>query len=127
MSKYVLDEKSISQISDSIQFNNQVLYSTTITTLKYWKMIEPFTASPIKRLETCETFLRYGVENNVLIKPVLPGITDLEITELLDLLKKHNIHYCVVRKLYYDDDILRSLIAMQKNEKTVDRGGTIEA
>lgn len=109
MSKYSLDEKSISSISQSIQYSHQLLYSTTITTIDHWRKIEPHTDPPFKRLETCKCFSKNGVDCNVMIKPFLPGITDLEINKIAELLGKYNVGYCVIGRLYINNEIQKHL------------------
>lgn len=109
MSKYKLDISLISKLAKYVQYTNQVLYSTTITTIDKWKTIEPNTVSPEERIKTCKEFKNQGIESNVLIKPFIPGTTDLELDKIIYLLKEYNITYCVIGKLYISDDILKSL------------------
>ena len=109
MSKYKLDISLISKLAKYVQYTNQVLYSTTITTIDKWETIEPNTVSPEERIKTCKEFKNQGIESNVLIKPFIPGMTDLELDKIIYLLKEYNITYCVIGKLYISDDILKSL------------------
>ena len=110
-----------------------MLYSTTITSLKKWDELEPFTFSPKKRLDTCNMFQEYGIESNVLIKPFLPGITDIEFEHIIDLLIERGIKYCVVGKLYLNKEIQYNLIHggimcenIIKEHSTLDCNGDIE-
>ncbi len=109
MSKYQIDEKSIERIAKIQLYPNQILYSTTITTIDLWKQIEPNTASPKNRLKTCYLFKNHGIESNVLIKPFITGITDKEIDSIIDLLLLYEISYCVLGVFYYTDEILNNM------------------
>ena len=133
MSKYGVDSKNASRIANNIQYHNQMLYSTTITSLEKWDELEPFTFSPKKRLDTCNLFQEYGIESNVLIKPFLPGITDIEFEHIIDLLIERGIKYCVVGKLYLNKEIQYNLIHsgimcenIIKEHSTLDCNGDIE-
>ena len=109
MSKYSLEPDLIQQVAKQRLYTDQLLYSTTVTTHSYWQMIEPFTSSPEKRLETCYEFKKYGVANNVLIKPFIPGVTDKDISRIIYLFKKYEIKHCVLGKLYINDAIFKDL------------------
>lgn len=56
----------------------EVTVSVTITTLdeKLWRLVEPTTAKPKKRLEAVATLRDHGIRAGVLMSPVLPGLTD---------------------------------------------------
>src|SRR5579872_3556641 len=56
----------------------QVTVCLTITTLDehLWRLIEPTTAKPRKRLEALTILREKGIRAGVLMSPVLPGITD---------------------------------------------------
>jgi DNA repair photolyase len=41
-----------------------------------WRLVEPGTPSPQKRLEVCVTLTGHGLRCNVLMAPILPGLTD---------------------------------------------------
>ncbi len=52
----------------------------TVTTLdeRLWRLIEPTTAKPKKRLEAISSLVDRGVRAGVLLSPILPGLTDDE-------------------------------------------------
>lgn len=110
MSKYSLPEQYVTQIVDSVQYEGQLLYSTTITSLNNWRKIEPLTSSPIDRLETCLRFHRLGVPTNVLLKPFFKEITGVEIEAIADQLLEYQIDYCTVGILYWDDNIMHKIL-----------------
>lgn len=131
MSKYQIDEKNIERIAKIQLYPNQILYSTTITTIDLWKQIEPNTTSPEKRLNTCLLFKRRGIESNVMIKPFISGITDKELDSIIDLLLLHKIAYCVLGVFYYTDEIhenMNSILAegIKSEQSFLDCNGSFE-
>ena len=105
MSKNTISQNSIDKIVSNVQFPNQLLYSSTITTILHWKKIEPAVSSPEERLETCLAFKRYNVPTNVLLKPFLLGITNIEIDEILDMLLKYKVDFCTLGVMYLNEKI----------------------
>lgn len=105
MSKYSLSENYVQVICNAVKYSGQLLYSTTITALKHWRRIEPNTAAPIERLQTCWNFINHGITTNVLLKPFIIGLTDVEIQFIADLLLKYQIQYCVLGVMYWNNTI----------------------
>ena len=56
----------------------EVTVCLTITTLdeKLWRLIEPTTSKPQRRLEALATLRENGINAGVLMSPILPGLTD---------------------------------------------------
>jgi len=109
MSKFTISEKHVHKICDSIQYKGQLLYSTTVTTFKKWDRIECNSSSPQERLITLHTFKKNNVPTNVMIKPLIPGITDSEIDLFEYYLKKYEVDYCVVGILFWTNELLNRL------------------
>lgn len=105
MSKNTLTQELIKKIADSVKYNGQLLYSTTITTIKEWRRIEPLTASPIDRLQTCYDFHGFGIPTNVLLKPFIPQLTGNEIAAIADLMIDYSIDYCTLGVMYWSQEI----------------------
>lgn len=105
MSKNMLSDEYITDITSSVMYSGQLLYSTTITSLDNWQRIEPCVASPLERLATCHKFHVYGIPTNVLLKPFLCGITDAEISSISDLLLEYSIDYCTLGIMYLSPEI----------------------
>lgn len=105
MSKNTLSQNSIDKIVSNVQFPNQLLYSSTITTVLHWQKIEPAVSSPEERLETCLAFKRYNIPTNILLKPFIPGITNIEIDDILDILLKYKVDFCTLGVMYVDGKI----------------------
>lgn len=100
ISKNLLDEKYVKELANQVQYENQLLYSTTITTVNKWSRIEPYTANPEKRLYTLALFKKHNIPTNLMIKPFIPGITDKEIDKFKEILRLEYIDYAVVGELY---------------------------
>lgn len=109
MSKYAPSNEIISKIVSGIQYEGQLLYSTTVTTIIYWDKIEPNTSSPIDRLNACKVFKQYNVPTNVMIKPFIEQITSEEIENIADIITKSKINFCVIGVLYHNAKIQKKL------------------
>lgn len=110
ISKNILDDYYIEELVENIMFNNQLLYSTTITTFKFHKIIEPNTSSPYDRLKILKSFNSKGIKTNVMIKPFLPNITSAEIENFRDEFLKNNVDYSVVGGFFVESiEMIKSL------------------
>lgn len=107
MSKNKLTEAEIEEIVTSIVYPNQLLYSTTIVTFEYSNVVERGVSSPKNRINMLERFSERGVPTNIMIKPFIPGITDVE--NFIKYICPIKVPYCVVGKLYLDDNIFENL------------------
>jgi DNA repair photolyase len=56
----------------------EVVVCVTVTTVdeKLWRLIEPTTSKPRKRLDAIAILREHGIRAGVLLSPILPGITD---------------------------------------------------
>ncbi len=107
MSKNALDDNYIEEICNAVQYKGQLLYSTTVTTIKKWTDLEPNTSCPIERLKTCCEFHNCGIPTNVLLKPFIESLTGVEIDEIASLLLKYHIDFCTVGIMYWNDAIIK--------------------
>jgi DNA repair photolyase len=105
MSRFSLKTDTIDKIVSLVKYKNQLLFSTSISTFRYWKEFEPNTDSPIQRLETLKLFEEREIPINLMIKPFLNGITDRESEDFVSAIKTFNIKYCVVGSLHWDEEI----------------------
>jgi DNA repair photolyase len=119
ISRFALHNSTIEEISSYSKYKNQILFSTSISTFRSWQEIEPNTDPPIDRLKTLSRFLERGIPANLMIKPFLNGITNLEVEDFTASLLRFNIKYCVVGSLHWNEDIREF---MRKTE----RGITVE-
>lgn len=105
ISKFAIDESVINEICSFIKYENQLLFSTSISTFKHWKDIELNTDSPLERLEVLHSFHGRGIPTNVMIKPFLNGITDKEVKDFVQYFNQFKVRYCVVGSLHWNEFI----------------------
>lgn len=109
MSRFRLSESIINEVSSCQRFPNQILFSTSLSTLKNWQEFERGSDSPEDRLSMLGAFLNKGITVNVMIKPFLPGVTDRESLEIGRALLDAGVTYCVAGSLHWNKEILSSL------------------
>jgi DNA repair photolyase len=119
ISKNVISIENIKQIFRNINYENQLLYSTTITTFKYHNLLEPNTSNPVERLNLLKKFKLLEVPTNVMIKPLLPGITNKEINEFVDFFQ-NSVDYCVVGNLLSKNNKINEIIETITNKKLIE-------
>lgn len=107
ISKNSIPVDIIKKIVPSILYKNQLLYSTTITTFEQHMQIEKNTSTPIERLDVLKKFQEYDISTNVMIKPFIYGITDLEAVLFTSLLKEYKVSFCVTGDYYVVNDGLK--------------------
>lgn len=123
MSKNSLCKNFVNEIIKAVRYPGQLLYSTTITSIDNWMNFEPGTSDPLERLKTCYMFHKAGCPTNVLIKPFIPKITDLEIEKIANLLLNHQIDYCTLGIMYLNSKISEKIQknAFLRNKLSLDR------
>lgn len=109
MSRYEVENKYLHNLSQLNRYNGHILYSTSITSFSKYREIEPYSDSPEKRLETVSRASQLGLATNVLVKPFISGITDLEAEDFITYFNKYDVKYCVVGKLMLDDENKKQL------------------
>ena len=114
MSKFLINEKDVEEISGYIKYENQMVFSTTITTLSDdWRLYESGCSSPLDRIALLELFKNKGVPINVMIKPFLFNITNKDIISLKRTFKDAGIEYCVVGDLFWDKNIEKNIASVE--------------
>jgi len=81
----------------------------------YRRLFEPFTASPLKRLENIKALMKTGIEVSVRIDPVIPSVTDSErdIEDLLRELHKAGVEEISVSSLIMRPSIMENFKKLQ--------------
>ncbi|MEO8399332.1 MAG: radical SAM protein, partial [Ignavibacteriaceae bacterium] len=84
ITKNSLIQRDIDILKEMAQ-ENLVSVTLSITSLdpKLCRVMEPRTASPIKRLETIEMLAKNNIPSGVNIAPIIPGLNDEEIPSIL--------------------------------------------
>ena len=86
----------------------QVNLSITSLDADLARRMEPRTASPNQRLETVRTLATAGIPTGVMIAPVIPGLTDTELPQIVQAAHEagaRTIHYLVLRLPYGVKDL----------------------
>ncbi len=108
MSRFELPEPVVDAVVDATAYPGQLLFSTSMSSVSRAAEIERYADPPQRRLLTLEAFRGRGVPTNVMVKPFIPGVTDADAGEIVELLRRHAVPLCVVGGLYWDDTIARS-------------------
>lgn len=81
----------------------------TIVTIRKAKLLEP-NAPPVElRLETVRNLRKAGLKPMIFIRPIIPGVTDTEIEEIVELAAKHGAIAAVLGSLRVTRNILNRL------------------
>jgi len=87
----------------------------TITTLKYYKQVEPLAPPPTERLELAKHLLRRGLHVSLFLRPIIPSVTTSEAREIAETAKKIGIKYTVIGSLRVTPGIIKRLEALSKS------------
>ena len=84
------------EASVSVNFSIPTLREET------WRLIEPGTPKPIKRLQAMERLSRAGIRTGVMLAPILPEITDSEdnLEEVVREAAQHGAHFIAPNVLH---------------------------
>ena len=125
MSRYELHANIIDGIAKANHYAGHILYSTSISSIERFREIEPYSDMPENRLRSLKILRDSGVATNVMVKPFILGITDLEATEIAMVLKKYEVEQCVVGDLLLDSRVKKEFsniglpISMENEEKQI--------
>lgn len=81
-----------------------ILYS--LTSLKYYKILEPYASPPIERLSVINKLSLKGVHVTLFIRPIIPGIIEEEIDDILKVGLENNVRRIVFGTLRINSFIL---------------------
>ncbi|MEL5898513.1 hypothetical protein AAGC94_10585 [Clostridium sporogenes] len=108
ISKNKLPLEKILEIKKSIKFENQLLYSTTITSFSNYEKIEKNSSSLGERLITSMQFKKNGIPTNLMIKPFIPKLTKVDLDKFKNTISSNYFDYVVVGELYITKNSLSS-------------------
>ncbi len=63
-------------------------FLVTIITIKHWRRLEPGAPPPDKRFETIRNLRSVGFHVTLFMRPIIPGVTDSEVPEILKRAKE---------------------------------------
>jgi DNA repair photolyase len=81
----------------------------TVTTIKAHRELEPFSDPPLKRLEALREASEEGLRTFVFLGPLIPGVVDEELDEILELARGAGASYVIVDKLNTKGDVVESI------------------
>ncbi len=81
----------------------------TIVTIKYYRKLEPRAPTPLSRFKGLENIAKVGLRADLFLRPIIPGITDNDINDILKLAKEHKATGVVVGSLRVTKDIVERL------------------
>jgi len=67
----------------------------TITSLKFYKELEPYAPSPFLRFNALERLSQEGIKTGLRIDPIILGINDIEIDKILILAKERGVKHII--------------------------------
>lgn len=107
--KTALDGDDFKAFISSVDPEIDVL--VTITTLKHWHKLEPGASPPEERFEFMERLRRYGLQATLFLRPILPGVTDIEAEEIIKRAADAGVERVVLGTLRVTPNILSKLRA----------------
>ncbi|EPF7769871.1 hypothetical protein HJ091_23505 [Vibrio parahaemolyticus] len=111
MSRYELHPEILEEIVNVNKYYGHIMYSTSVSSIENFRIIEPYSDAPNKRLMSIRNLNKAGIATNVMIKPFIQGVTDLEVDQIADALMANGIKQCVVGDLLLDDTIKGKLLS----------------
>lgn len=83
-----------------------ISFLVTIITLKHYKILEPGAPSPEKRLETISNLSEAGVHVTLFLRPIIPGLTENEVSDIIINARRHGAKSVVAGSLRVTPRIL---------------------
>jgi len=88
ISKHALVERDLDLIAElAREAGASLSVSLAWTDAELARTIEPWAASPERRLKVIETFAKAGVPVGIMMAPIIPGLNDSQMVKLLELAK----------------------------------------
>jgi len=81
----------------------------TVTTLNAYKELEPNSPPPLMRLQALKEASENGFKTFIFLGPLIPGIVDDELQEILELAYNSNVKYVIVDKLNTKGDVTQAI------------------
>jgi len=103
--KAVIDEDVISMLRGIDKLS--ILY--TIVSINFYNILEPYAPPPIDRFRSMELLVKNNIHTTMFIRPFIPGVTDIEIIDILEKGMEININKVIFGTLRVNKDILVSI------------------
>lgn len=87
----------------------------TVTTLRFYEELEPKAHHPLERLKALSKASEQGFKTFLFLGPLLPGIVDEEIREILELACTSGVRYVIVDRLNTKGDVVQAIASALKS------------
>jgi len=105
--KMMLSEEHVKKLS---QIKNLLLSPLiTIVTLEASKQLEPNAPTPFDRLEFIKCLRKYGFKPILFLRPIIPGVTDRELDDIVSEAKSAGVYGVVAGSLRVTEGIVARL------------------
>ncbi|MEM4653804.1 MAG: radical SAM protein [Candidatus Nezhaarchaeales archaeon] len=83
----------------------------TVTTIQAHRELEPLSDHPIARLEALKEASQEGFKTFLFLGPLIPGVVDEEVDEIVELAYSSGVSYIIVDKLNVKGDVVQSIMS----------------
>lgn len=97
-------------ISHLRAFTRQIVIFVSCATVTQSSLYEPLTAHPTQRFASFEVLRAFEIPSCLFIKPFIPGVTDKDTLEFIDVAKAHQPDAVCVGTLYLNSEIAQKLL-----------------
>lgn len=104
--KSSLSSKEAAEVGRVVRGHNILM---TVITLKKYRELEPLAPPPSERFRTCTLLTKYGAAITLFVRPIIPGVTDVEVRNILEEALSHGIRTVVFGGLRITKRILINL------------------
>ena len=112
-----ISTKSYISLDDAFKLkkisNGKLSFLVTIITLKHHKLLEPKAPSPKLRFETLYNLKRAGFKPVLFLRPIMPGINEYEIEDILMRAETYGIRRVLIGSLRVTNRILMRLSVLR--------------
>lgn len=82
----------------------------TVTTIRAHRGLEPLSDPPLARLEALKEASQEGFKTFLFLGPLIPGVVDEELEEIIELAYNAGVSYIIVDKLNTRGDVVQSIM-----------------
>ncbi len=107
--KLTLEEEDVYEIAASAP---HISVLVTVIAVKDYRKLEPNAPSPEERIETCRRLTNIGLHVSLFIRPIIPGFTDRDAEDILNLGKSAGVRTVVLGTLRVTKGIFERLRAV---------------
>ncbi len=84
----------------------------TIIALRNYRKLEPLAPDPQERLNFCKILVKHNLHVSIFMRPIIPGITDVEAEEILNQAYANNVKNVVLGTLRITKRIFKNLLKL---------------